>query len=80
MSEVETVLVAALRLPADARAAVVAELIDSLDDAEQAPEDVEAAWGEEIRQRLEAVDAGVVAPIPWSEARHRIAAAAHGHR
>ncbi len=42
-SEVEDVLVAALRLPATARAAVVAELIESLDEPEQAGEDIEAA-------------------------------------
>lgn len=60
--------------------AVAAEPIESLDGAEHAPEDIEAAWGEEIHQRLEAVDAGAVAPIPWPEARHRIAAAARGHR
>jgi hypothetical protein len=42
--------------------------------------DVEAAWSEEIRQRLADVDAGVVTPIPWPEARRRILAAATGHR
>jgi hypothetical protein len=42
--------------------------------------DVEAAWGEEIRQRLADVDAGVVTPIPWPEARRRIFAAAQGRR
>ena len=80
MSDVENVLVAALRLPAEARAAVAAELIESLDDPGQADEDVEAAWSEEIRQRLADVDAGVVTPIPWPEARRRILAAASGRR
>jgi putative addiction module component (TIGR02574 family) len=80
MTDAENVLVAALRLPAEARAAVAAELIESLDDPEQADEDVEAAWSEEIRQRLADVDAGVVTPIPWPEARRRILAAASGRR
>lgn len=80
MSDVENVLVAALRLPAEARAAVAAELIGSLDDSEQAAEDVEAAWSAEIRQRLADVDAGVVTPISWPEARRRISAAASGRR
>jgi putative addiction module component (TIGR02574 family) len=80
MTDAETVLVAALRLPAEARAAVAAELIESLDDPEQADEDVETAWSEEIRQRLADVDAGVVTPIPWPEARRRILAAASGRR
>jgi len=59
---------------------VAAELIQSLDEPEQATEDVEAAWAEEIRQRLADVDAGVVTPIPWPEARSRIFAAANGRR
>jgi putative addiction module component (TIGR02574 family) len=80
MTDAENVLVAALRLPAEARAAVAAELIESLDDPGQADEDVEAVWSEEIRQRLADVDAGVVTPIPWSEARRRIFAAASGRR
>jgi putative addiction module component (TIGR02574 family) len=80
MSDVEDVLLAALRLPAEARAVVAAELIRSLDEPEEAPEDVEAAWAEEIRRRLADVDAGVVTPIPWPEARRRIFAAASGRR
>jgi putative addiction module component (TIGR02574 family) len=80
MTDVEDVLVAALRLPPEARAAVAAELIESLDGVEEAPEDVEAAWSEEIRQRLADVDAGLVTPIPWPEARRRILAAARGRR
>jgi putative addiction module component (TIGR02574 family) len=80
MSDVEDVLVAALRLPVEARAAVAAELIESLDGVYEAEGDVEAAWSEEIRQRLADVDAGVVTPIPWSEARRRILAAANGRR
>jgi putative addiction module component (TIGR02574 family) len=79
-SEVESVLVAALRLPATARAAVVAELIESLDEPEQAGEDIEGAWAEEIQQRLADVDAGLVTPIPWPEARRRILVAARGRR
>jgi putative addiction module component (TIGR02574 family) len=80
MTDVEDVLVAALRLPMEARAAVAAELLESLDSVDEAEEDVEAAWSEEIRQRLADVDAGVVTPIPWPEARRRILAAAGGRR
>jgi putative addiction module component (TIGR02574 family) len=79
-TEVETVLAAALRLPAEARAAVAAELIQSLDEPDEMTDDVEAAWGEEIRQRLADVDAGGATPIPWPEARRRILAAASGRR
>ena len=80
MTDAESVLVAALRLPAEARAAVAAELIESLDDLEPVDDDVETAWSEEIRERLADVDAGVVTPIPWPEARRRILAAASGRR
>ncbi|WP_437974774.1 addiction module protein [Sorangium sp. So ce295] len=80
MSDVENVLVAALRLSAEERAAVAAALIQSLDETEQTTEDVEAAWAEEIQQRLADVDAGVVTPVPWPEARRRILAAANGRR
>ncbi|MGK3996736.1 addiction module protein [Sorangium sp. So ce1024] len=59
---------------------MAAALIQSLDEPEQTAEEVEAAWAEEIQQRLAAVDAGVVAPVPWSEARRRILAAANGRR
>ncbi|WP_437672552.1 addiction module protein [Sorangium sp. So ce131] len=80
MSDVEDVLVAALRLSAEDRAAVAATLIQSLDAPEQTTEEVEAAWAEEIQQRLADVDAGVVTPVPWPEARRRILAAANGRR
>ena len=63
----------ALQLPPEARAALAAELIATLD--EEADPDAEAAWSEEIRRRLDEVDAGTVRPIPWSEARRRILAA-----
>ena len=65
----------ALRLPTAARAALAAELIESLDNLEF-DEDAEAAWSTEIRQRLEDVDSGRVAAVPWEQARQRILAAA----
>ncbi|MGK3987387.1 addiction module protein [Sorangium sp. So ce136] len=80
MSDVEDVLAVALRLSAEDRAAVAAALIQSLDEPEQTTEEVEAAWAEEIQQRLADVDAGVVTPVPWPEARRRILAAANGRR
>ncbi|WP_437636852.1 addiction module protein [Sorangium sp. So ce854] len=61
-------------------AAVAAALIQSLDEPEQSTEEVEVAWAEEIQQRLADVDAGVVTPVPWPEARRRILAAANGRR
>jgi len=74
-SGTDDVLAAALKLPAAARAALAAELIDSLERAEPA-EEVERAWAEAIRERLAEADSGAVRPVPWSEARRRILAAA----
>lgn len=58
----------------------MSERIESLDEPEQATEDVEAAWADEVQKRLAEVDAGTVTPIPWPEARRRIFAAASGRR
>ena len=67
-------LAEALRLSDEERAALAGELIQSLETDVDA--DAEAAWSEEIRARLERVDAGTARTIPWSEARRRIHAAA----
>jgi putative addiction module component (TIGR02574 family) len=42
-------------------------LIESLEPAPEA--EVEAAWSEEIAQRLTELDAGTVETIPWEEVR-----------
>jgi putative addiction module component (TIGR02574 family) len=80
MNNVDHVLAAALQVPTNERAAVVAELLESLDDPGPADEGVEQAWAEEAWRRLAEVDAGTVTPIPWAEARRRILAAANGRR
>ncbi len=79
MTDVEHVLAAALRLSPNARATVVAELLDSLEDGDF-HQDVEAAWADEIRKRLAEIDAGEVTTVPRSEALQRITAAATGRR
>ena len=72
-------LAEALRLSDEERAALAGELIQSLE--REVDSDAEAAWSEEIRARLERVDAGTARTIPWAEARRRIhAAAARGPR
>jgi putative addiction module component (TIGR02574 family) len=60
-----------LRLPPEARAALVGALIESLD--ETIDEDATAAWEAEIAKRVRELDEGSVKPIPWSEARRIIA-------
>jgi putative addiction module component (TIGR02574 family) len=67
-------LVEALRLPEEERAALAGELLDSL-DSDVDPE-AEAAWAAEIRARVSDVESGRARTVPWSEARRRIHAAA----
>jgi putative addiction module component (TIGR02574 family) len=67
-------LVEALRLTEEERAALAGELIDSLDS--DVDPDAEAAWAAEIRTRVSDIEAGRAKTIPWSEARRRIHAAA----
>ena len=72
-------LVEALRLPEEERAALAGELIGSLET--EVDSDAEVAWSAEIRARLDQVNAGTARTVPWSEARRRIhAAAGHGTR
>jgi putative addiction module component (TIGR02574 family) len=61
----------ALSLPAEARAALVDTLLESLDDV-QVDDDAEAAWQQEICRRLEQIDSGAVKLIPWDAAERRL--------
>ncbi len=60
----------ALKLSPEARAALAASLLESLD--QDVDEDAEAAWAEEVAKRLHELDSGAVTPVPWSEARRTI--------
>ena len=60
----------ALKLSPEARAALAASLLESLD--EEIDEGAEAAWAEEIAKRVRELDSGSVAAVPWSEARRMI--------
>ena len=66
----ETVLAEALRLDLDARAAVAAELLASLDAP--ADPDAEAAWALEIERRVAAIEAGTVKLESWTDVKRRI--------
>ena len=58
----------ALALPVRERAALAHRLVVSLDDGpEDDPTEVELAWEEEIRRRLEAYRSGEVQTIPSDE-------------
>jgi len=67
-------LVEALRLTDEERAALAGELLDSLDS--DVDPDAEEAWAAEIRRRLSDLEGGRATTVPWSEARRRIHAAA----
>ena len=42
-------------------------------EREQPPDqDIEAAWSEEIEERLTEIDAGIVGLIPWEEVREEL--------
>ncbi len=60
----------ALKLPAEARAALAGSLIESLDEV--IDENAEAAWAEEIARRVRELDSGKAKTIPWSRARRTI--------
>ncbi len=66
-------LVEALRLSDEERAALAGELIQSLEHEVDA--EAEAAWSGEIRARLDRVEAGTATTVSWAEARRRIHAA-----
>jgi putative addiction module component (TIGR02574 family) len=59
------VLQTALTLPPGVRAEIAASLIKSL--GEQAAADMDAAWAEEIKRRIESIDNGQVQLIPAAE-------------
>ena len=63
----ETILIEALKLPVQERAALASRLLASLD--EQVDEGVDAAWDQEIAKRLKDIDEGKVQMIPWATVR-----------
>ncbi len=71
--EVAQLLKKALALPPEARAALAGSLLESLEE-EPADENVEAAWSEEIKRRIDDVDSGRVQMMPYEEVRRRLAA------
>ncbi|MFZ0732595.1 MAG: addiction module protein [Candidatus Sulfotelmatobacter sp.] len=71
--EASAILKKALSLPPEARAAIADSLLESL-EASPTDEDVEAAWAEEIKRRIDDIDAGKVQLIPYEEVRRRLLA------
>jgi putative addiction module component (TIGR02574 family) len=67
--EAKKLLDDALQLPTSARAALTAQLLQSLDT--EADEGAEAAWSAEIAKRLKDLETGR-AKVFWPEARRQI--------
>ncbi|MGB3563873.1 MAG: addiction module protein [Thermoanaerobaculia bacterium] len=61
----------ALELTEEERATLAGWLIDSLED--EVEEGVEAAWRQEIEQRVKELDSDAVDPVPWEVVRERLA-------
>src|ERR1035437_7476162 len=65
----------ALSLPAEARAALIDSLLESLDvDADHVEVDgnSQEAWRDEIQRRLQQIDTETVSMIPWDDPRHAL--------
>lgn len=83
--ESQHLLRSALSLPVSDRAEIAASLIPaslihSLDaeaDTETA-ESVDAAWAEEIRQRINSIDNGELKLVPWESVMHDMRDSRHG--
>lgn len=66
----EELLKQVLDLSGVERATIVTRLIESLDS--ETDEGVEAAWSDEIRRRIEAVDSGEERLLGWDEVETRL--------
>ena len=65
LSSFDEVWRAAMELPPQSRAMLAAHLLESLDGSEQL--DIDAAWSEEVEQRIREIDEGRVELIPGEE-------------
>jgi putative addiction module component (TIGR02574 family) len=68
--ETQAILEQALKLPANERAEVAEQLIVRLDETPDT--DAEKAWQEEIQKRLQQLDSGQAAAIPWEVVQRRL--------
>lgn len=61
----------ALRLPLEERGRLAGRLLESLEPEpnDDTPENIAKAWDEEIARRIEAMDAGRTASIPYEQVR-----------
>jgi putative addiction module component (TIGR02574 family) len=64
-TQAEQILQTALSLPADDRVEIAESLLVSIDEERAA--EIEAAWADVIRRRIEEIDNGQAHMIPWDE-------------
>lgn len=70
MSEFESVLSAASRLPVTERLRLIDELAASVPDDQ--PPMLPKSWREEIDRRSAEIDSATVETVPWSEVRDQL--------
>ena len=75
-TQAEQVLQIALSLSADDRAEIAESLIQSLDEGRAA--EIEAAWSEKIKRRIEQIDKGEVQFVPADEVTRGMRERSHG--
>jgi putative addiction module component (TIGR02574 family) len=75
-TQAEHVLQTALTLPPGDRAEIAASLIQSLD--EKAAAEIDAAWADEIKRRIESIDNGHVQLVPADEVMRSMRGRLHG--
>ncbi len=71
MTKSRSIIDSALKLPREERARVAREIIASLDGPSD--QDVDAAWLAEVERRLDEVERGAAALVPWETVRQRVA-------
>jgi putative addiction module component (TIGR02574 family) len=73
MERIEKILAEVLALPREARAALAAQLLKSIDD-DGFDDDAERAWTDEIERRIQDIDTGRVQTVPWDETEKKLRA------
>lgn len=68
--DVDTLADEAARLTVAEQHALLDRIVDALTGA--AERSVAEGWDQEIARRIEALDSGTAAPIPWSEVKRRL--------
>ena len=71
----ELVLKKALELDDSERAEIAGALLSSLEPEPEA--DIEAAWREEVRRRVDEIESGQAELVPWEEVRERLFSRLH---